>query len=175
MFTTGLLLAVLLLALPLRALNLPGSPIANLMFALCALLWTSGGLVYAALAVSGGSRRSPMMLAAQAVQLLGEASFPIPILAIWRPFATQPWQKSAARLVLICAVATAAALGYFSWIAISAEEGRLRLAELQPYIAYSAAVLLFAGAAISLRWSSTPRPIYLASLAIVIPVFGASL
>jgi two-component system LytT family sensor kinase len=175
MFTTGLLLAVLLLSLTLRALKLPGSPVTNLVFALCAFLWTAGGLTNVALVVAGFSRRSPVVLAAQAIQLFGAAAFPIPILAIWRSFATQPWQKIATRVLLICASLSAATLGYLSWVATAAEDGRLQLSALNRATAYSAGLLLLAGAVVSLRRRVTPRPIYLASGAIVAAVCGASL
>ena len=42
-FTTGLLITVLLLVLTLRAAKLPGTPLVNIGFAVCALLWCAGG------------------------------------------------------------------------------------------------------------------------------------
>ena len=81
-FTTGLLITTLLLVLTLRAAKLPGTPLANIVFAVCGMFWSAGGLVHAALLASGAARDSLSALAAQALQYTGAAAFPVPILAI---------------------------------------------------------------------------------------------
>ena len=100
-YTTGLLVTVLLLVLTLRAAKLPGTPLANIGFAACALLWTAGGLANALLLASGVAPGGRPALLAQAVQYSGGAVFPILILAIWRPFAMRAWQKTTIGILLV--------------------------------------------------------------------------
>jgi hypothetical protein len=100
-YTTGLLVTVLLLVLTLRAAKLPGTPLANIGFAACALLWTAGGLANALLLGAGVAPGGRPALVAQAIQYSGGAVFPILILAIWRPFATRAWQKTTVGILQI--------------------------------------------------------------------------
>src|SRR5882724_5322866 len=46
-YTAGLLITLVLLVLTLRSAKLPGTPVANIIFAVCGLLWSAGGLVKA--------------------------------------------------------------------------------------------------------------------------------
>src|ERR1700675_4947012 len=52
-FTTGLLITGLLLVLTLRAAKLPGTPLTNIVFAICGLLWSAGGLAETVLVAMG--------------------------------------------------------------------------------------------------------------------------
>ena len=174
-FTTGLLVTVLLLVLTLRAAKLPGTPLANIGFAVCALLWTAGGLVHTALLASGMPSLGGFALSAQAIQFTGAAAFPIPVLAIWRPFAVRPWQRRVARILRIGAWFFAATISLLVWSRPFLGAWWLPFVSLHSYTAYTAALLLIAGAATSLRRHSTPRALYLPSLAIVSAAFGASL
>jgi two-component system LytT family sensor kinase len=173
-YTTGLLITVLLLVLTLRAAKLPGTPLANIVFAVCALLWTAGGLAHAAFLASGMPDQSRLVLMARAVQFSGAGAFPIPILAIWRPFATLSWQKTAARCLHVFACFSAAAIAIFLWSGALGGAGPVPLDSLENFTGYNAALLCVLGAGISLRRSSTPRAVYLPSLAIVAAVCGAS-
>ena len=83
-FTTSLLITVVLLVLTLRAAKLPGTPIANIVFTMCALLWSAGGLAQAAFSATRTPHDSPVALAALAVQFTAAAAFPISILGLWR-------------------------------------------------------------------------------------------
>jgi two-component system LytT family sensor kinase len=174
-FTTALLITVLLLVLTLRAARLPGTPLANIVFALCALLWTAGGLVHTAMLASGMSRESGYALAAQAVQFTGATAFPIPVLAIWRPFAVRAWQKTAARILQIAVWLFAAVTSILVWSRTVLGAWWLPFVSLHSFTAYAATLLLVLGAATSLRRHSTPRAVYLPSLAIVSAVSGASI
>src|ERR1035437_10099834 len=78
-YTTGLLIAVLLLVLTLRAAKLPGTPLANIGFALCALIWTAGGLLHSAMLAAGLPRGEWHEMWAHALQYSGAAASPIPI------------------------------------------------------------------------------------------------
>src|SRR5215472_16511410 len=74
-YTTGLLVTVLLLVLTLRAAKLPGTPLANIGFAACALLWTAGGLASALMATLA-PRGSRGALVTEAIQYSGGAFLP---------------------------------------------------------------------------------------------------
>jgi two-component system LytT family sensor kinase len=168
-FTTGLLITTLLLVLTLRAAKLPGTPLANIVFAVCGMFWSAGGLVHAALLASGAARDSLSALAAQALQYTGAAAFPVPILAIWRPLAVRPWQKAAARILEIASWATAAAIAGFLWFAPPP------FATISRLTAYNAGLFILLGGAISLRRDTIPRAVYGPSLAIVTAVLGAAI
>jgi hypothetical protein len=115
-YTTGLLITLVLLALTLRAAKLPGTPIANIIFAICGLLWSAGGLVRAASLGSGMPELRGIASIALSVQYTGAASFPIAILAIWRRFAVQGWQQKAARILNLFAIFSAAAIALSFWL-----------------------------------------------------------
>jgi two-component system, LytTR family, sensor kinase len=173
-FTTGLLITVLLLVLTLRAAKLPGTPLVNIGFAVCALLWCAGGLAQAACSAAGLSRQSHAALVAQAIQWSAVAAFPIAVLAVWRPFAMLAWQKTAARLLHVTAWLCAAAIALPFWVgAVHGTDPDL-YAAFRLVAAYNAALLLLAGAFLLLRRRSTPRAVYLPSLAIVAAVCGAA-
>lgn len=174
-FTTGLLITVLLLVLTLRAAKLPGTPRANIVFAVCALFWTAGGLVHTAVLASGISSLGRLALVAQAVQFAGAGAFVIPLLAIWRPFAVLPWQKSAARILQICAWVFGASIAILVSFRAVTGSNWAPFTSLHSFTAYTGALLLAGGAAISLRRNSTPRAVYLPSLAIVAAVCAASI
>lgn len=165
-YTTGLLLAILLLVLTLRAARLPGTPLANIGFALCALSWTLGGLLYNALRGSGLPRDNTLVFLAYSLQYCGAAASPLPILAIWRDSAASTRQKIAARVVLIVAALSATAIGVLLWMRIGPNH-------IAVFTAYHAALFLLLGAAVSLRRSSAPRSVYLPSLVMVAAVVGS--
>jgi two-component system LytT family sensor kinase len=168
-FTTSLLITAVLLVLTLRAARLPGTPLANIFFAVCGILWSAGGLARILSLAAGMPHTARAVLAAQAVQYSGAAAFPIAILAIWRPFAALPWQRTAARTLEICAGVSAAAIMAMWW------SMRVSPAALARATACNAGIVLMLGAAVTLRRASTPRAVYLPSLAIVAALGGAAL
>ena len=174
-YTTGLLITVLLLVLTLRAARLPGSPLVNIGFAVCAMVWCIGGLVQAARSAAGMSSQSHIALVAQAIQFSAVAAFPIAVLATWRPFAVLPWQKSAARILYITACLAAGAIALPFWVGAFHRFDSDMFAAYRLVAASSAALLLVLGAAVSLRHGSTPRAVYLPSLAIVAAVCTAAI
>jgi two-component system LytT family sensor kinase len=173
-YTTGLLITILLLVLTLRASKLPGTPLVNIGFAVSAMLWCAGGLVKAAVFAAGLPSRGHAALVAQAIQYSAVTAFPIAVLAVWRPFALLAWQKTAARLLHITACLLAIAIALPFWVGAVHGFSPDLFAGFKLVAAYSAAALLVMGAAISLRPSSTPRAVYLPSLAIVAAVCGAA-
>ena len=164
-FSTGLLLSALLLVLTLRAARLPGTPLANIGFAACALCWTFGGLVHYALRASGVPGSNPWAIAAYAIQYSGAAASPIPILVIWREFAAGPRRKRALGVLLLVACGSGAAIIVPLCFGIGLNPASLA--------AYNAALFLLLGAAIALRRASTPRAVYLPSLLMVAAAGGA--
>jgi two-component system LytT family sensor kinase len=166
-YTTSLLIAVVLLVLTLRAARLPGTPLANILFAACGILWSAGGLARILLVAAGSPAISSLTIV-EAAQYSGAAIFPIAILAVWRPFAALPWQKTMARGLLICAVISAAVLVAMLW------SMRVSPVDLAQATAYNAGVVLALGA-VTLRRKSTPRAVYFPSLAIVGALCGAVL
>ncbi len=145
-YCTGLLVALLLLVLTVRAARLPGTPLANIAFALCAVVWCAGGIAYTAI---GGP-------VARLVQFTAALAVPIPVLAAW----------NASRLSRY-ASAAAVALALVLW------SGQAPLATLKPIMAYYAAVVLALGFA-SLRSAPMPRFLYLPSLTIVAAAWAAA-
>jgi two-component system LytT family sensor kinase len=173
-YTTGLLITVLLLVLTIRASKLPGTPSVNIGFAVCTLFWCAGGLARAAGFAAGLPPQGHAVLVAQAIQYSAVASFPIAVLAAWRPFALVPWQKTAVRVLHVTACLCAIAIALPFWVGAMHGFDPDLFAGFKLVSAYSAALLLLLGAAVSLRRGSTPRAVYLPSLVIVVAVCGAA-
>ncbi|MEO8370282.1 MAG: histidine kinase [Candidatus Solibacter sp.] len=174
-FTTALLITALLLVLTLRAAKLPGTPMVNIGFAVCALLWCAGGLGRAGCSALGIPRQAHAALVAQAIQYSAAAAFPIAVLALWRPFATTPWQKKASRVLHWIACILAAALTVVFWSPVLHDGTRMMFHVTQVATASNAAFLLLAGVIISLPRATTPRAVFIPSMAIVIAVWGAAI
>ncbi len=174
-FTTGVLLTLVLLVLTLRAAKLPGTPLANIGFSVCALLWTLGGLLNVIVSAAGFRDRSTGALIAQAIQFTGACAFPIPVLAIWRPFATLDWQRQTARFLRIAAWTLATAATILIWARALTAAASISLAPLHLSAAFGDTLLLAGGAFACLRFKGTPRAVYLPSIVIVAAVFTAML
>jgi two-component system, LytTR family, sensor kinase len=174
-FSAGVLITILLLALTLRAAKLPGTSKANILFAVCALAWSLGGLLQTALLAAGMARANQLVLAARALQFTGAAGFPIPVLLVWRSFAYQGWQRNAMRTVVRIAIVSVAGVAALLWLPALLGASPYALPSARQATAWNAAVLLLAGAVISLRRHAAPRPVYLPSLAIVACAWGAAL
>ena len=169
-FTAALLITVVLLALTVRAAKLRGNPLANIVFAVCALLWSAGGLAYATLIAAGVPRWSWVALAAHSAQYWGALAFPIPILAIWKPFAPSLQRKRAIHVLQIAACLSGGIIAILLWSAPpSVPIGVRRLS------AYNASAILALGAVIALKRDATPRAVYIPSWVIVSAVCGAAL
>lgn len=160
-YTTGVLITLVLLVLTLRAAKLPGTPIANIIFAACGLLWSVGGLARTASLGSGMAQLGGIASVALSVQYTGAAAFPIAILAIWRRYALQGWQQKAARILNILAIASAAVIAFSWWFHLFPHSMLMMLT------ASNAGVLLVAGPLVSLRRATTPRSIYIPSYVIL--------
>ena len=171
-FTTGLLITALLLVLNLRAARLPGSSRANVLFALCAVMWTAGGLMHTAILAAGLAQqgRTRLALVAQAIQFSGAIALPISILAAWGRYAEREWQRRASRILVIASCVLAALVTAGAWSRTLWGEATIANSALHDFAAYSVALLLCAGAAVNLRRSGTPRVILVPSLVIAVAV-----
>ncbi len=169
-YSAGLFLTVLLLALALRASRLPGSQPANVVFAVCGLLWSVGGL--AAATVAGSSSRWTLL--GQAIQYTGVLVFPIPVLAVWRPYAEKAGRARAARRVAAGARAAAAVLGAVIWSGPLLNAPFPAPANARLWATYNATVWLAAGAWTGLRKAAVPSAIRVPSLAIVLAAAAMS-
>jgi two-component system LytT family sensor kinase len=145
-YSTALLIAVLLLVLTLRAARLPGTPVANIAFAVCAVLWTAGGLAATVMSPAGLPTFVP-----RAIQFTAVIAVVVPVLAAW-----------GARRMAQFAILAGVALGVLVW------SGQL----LRPVIAvYAAAILIVGFATSSVR--RAPRVVFLPALTIVIAAVSA--
>lgn len=168
--TSALLITVVLLALTVRAAKLPGNPLANIVFAICALLWSVGGLMYAGLIAAGVPRSSSWLLAGRSIQYCAALAFPIPILSTWAPFAANPARRRVLGWLQIFAGLSAAVLAIFVWSAPV-----ILPAALRKLTVYNAAGMLAAGALIALKRRSTPRALYVSSWTIVAAIAATAL
>jgi two-component system LytT family sensor kinase len=150
-YSTAFLVSLLLLVLTLRAARLPGTPLANIAFASCAVLWTGGGLAHTALGASGFATFVPSAL--QYTAVLGVL---ISLLVTW---------GASGHLALVAAVGSAA-------FTVTVWSGAVPLTTLRPLIAYYAAAVLIVGV-FSLR--ERRRAILVPSLTIVLAACAAAI
>ncbi len=168
-YTTALLITIVLLALTVRAAKLRGNPRANIAFAVCALLWSAGGLAHAVLIAAGLPRSSLAETAAHFIQYCGALAFPVPILAIWKPFASSQRKK---RIILALQIAAGVSGGIIAILLLASTFLPIGVRRLT---ACNASVILALGAIIALKRNITPRAVYFPSWVIVSAVSGAAL
>jgi two-component system LytT family sensor kinase len=145
-YTTALLIAVLLLVLTLRAARLPGTPVANIVFAICAVLWTVGGLVATIMKPAGLATFVP-----RSIQFTAVLAVVVPVLAAW----------GARRMAQFATLAGGVLTVLVWWDRLP-----------RPLIAHYAAAVLIAGFVTS-PVRRAPRVIFLPSLTIVIAAVSA--
>lgn len=172
-FGAGLAISVLLLVLTLRAAKLPGTPLANILLAVCSLAWNLGGMMCAICLALGFPRASRPGALAAAFQFSSAAAWPLPLIAIWRPFATRPAQRIWTRLLFGLACFNAIALVTLLWSGPILGVSYLRPLSLYELTAFNGSILLIAGL-ILLRGQLTSRTVWLGSLATVFGVLGSS-
>jgi two-component system LytT family sensor kinase len=173
-FSVGLVISALLLVLTLRAARLPGTPVANLLLAVCSILWNAGGLASVI-----QNPRAPMdgtdpASIALAIQFTGAAVWPIPMLAIWRHLATERWQCVGWRYLKINAIVAAVVIvpGFWAAAAGAAVVPVLTLKELA---AYSATFLGLSAALLLLRGRSVSRALRFSLLSVLAGLLVTSL
>jgi len=174
-FTAGVVITVLLLALTLRAARLPGTPVANMMVALCALSWNLGGLVHVGAIAFGLPKEAQPAITASAVQFTGAALWPIPMLAIWRDFALLPWRRLGSRILQIFAIISAAAIVGSLWSAAILGVTLLPFDATKELTSYNGSILMVLGIAVSLWGRLTSRVVWFSSVTALLGVLGATL
>jgi two-component system, LytTR family, sensor kinase len=177
-FTAGLAITVKLLALTIRARRLPGTPYANILLVLCALAWNIGGLARVIALAMGHSKDSELSTLALAVQFSGGATWPVPLLAIWRPFATRWWQRRIAHVLLGIATLDATLIFVALWTKVIAGATLASLITLKEFTSYNG-LLLALGSVATLAGRPTSRPVRFSSLTILAGIsaitFGISI
>jgi two-component system LytT family sensor kinase len=172
-YSTGLAVTIVLLVLAVRTSGLPGTPCANILVAVCALLWNLGGLATTATFALGSAERDPAPLFLSALQFTGAAAWPLPILAIWRPAALLPWQKIGSRILQIVAVVSGSAIIVAVW-ALAVLRDTRRQYDVMELTSFNGSVLLIAGAVLLLKGRMTSRLTRFASAAILLGVLASS-
>ncbi|AHF92079.1 histidine kinase [Opitutaceae bacterium TAV5] len=104
------LVTAIFLTLSLRAGSAVVAPRANVILALCAFMWSLGGITSSLLEVFGASPEDRWLLLAQAMKMAGAIIWIVPMMAIWRPYVQRPWERIGLRLLQ--GVALLAALFY---------------------------------------------------------------
>lgn len=178
-FTAGLLMSVLFLVLTLRALRLPGTPLANVALALCALTWNIGGLAKTMTTVLGTTFPAGVVYWPAAIMFTGMWLWPVPVLAIWRNHSTRRWQRFGCGVLQ--AVGGLAALGVIGFHVAPGLLGAAGIAvedfiafEKQLFSGYGLALLAF-GTAMLIHDRPKSRSVWVAYVMILLGIFGSAL
>jgi two-component system LytT family sensor kinase len=172
-YSTGLAITIVLLVLAVRTSGLPGTPRANILVAVCALLWNLGGLATTATFALGSAETDPAPLFLSALQFTGAAAWPLPILAIWRPAALLSWQKIGSRILQFVAVVSGSAIILAVWVLAVLRDTRKQYDVMQ-LASFNGSVLLIAGAVLLLKGRMTSRVARFASAIILLGVLASS-
>jgi two-component system, LytTR family, sensor kinase len=174
-FAAGTVISALLLVLTSRASRLPGTPAANILFAVCSLLWNLSGFAHAiaiTLGTADGARVAQALLASQ---FTAAAAWPVALLAIWSPLAARSGrQRIGFKVLQTLSVVNFAVLAILLWSGILSSTHRQVPMMLKDATAYNGTILLALGMAL-FRDRLASRAMRLPSIAILIGVLGASL
>lgn len=173
-FSAGTTISLLLLVLTMRAARLPGSRVANLLFPVCSLVWNLGGLSHAAAITSGAPDQCRLSLTFLACQFSAAGAWPITLFALWRPLATQAWQRRGFQALQTLATLTCAGITIPLWLAVFGKVDSGTLLVVKESTAYNGTILLVLGIAV-FRERLVSRSMRVPSLAILVGVFGATL
>jgi len=171
-FSTGAAISVLLLVLTARAAKLPGASAANILFVTCCLVWNLGGLGHSVALTCGAPEQGRGALIILAWQYTAAAAWPITVLGLWSPLATQRWQKIGCRLLQALSVITCTLIVIPLWhgVLTGVNSSLLFLKESTPY---NGAILLTLGIAL-FRERLVSRAMRLPFLAMLVGTFGAT-
>jgi two-component system LytT family sensor kinase len=154
-FSLGIVISALLLVLTLRAVRLPGTPVANIGLAVCAMLWNVGGLICSFQHPESIIAEGAPPSIAMAIQFTGAALWPLPLLAIWRHMAVEKWQCSAWRYLQVLASILAIVVATGVWIGTAG--WHVPVAGLKQTAAYGSTFLLLSAASLLLRGKPASR------------------
>jgi two-component system LytT family sensor kinase len=172
-FAAGTAISVLLLVLTLRAAKVPGTPLANTLFAVCALIWNLGGLAGAVAITLGAHERGAVERTFLAIRFTIAAAWPIPLLAVWKPLAFHPWQKKGWALLQSLAALSCVAITLSLWAACFGGVSERTLFILKESTSYNATILLCLGIAL-FRNRLASGTMRLPLIAILTGVFGTT-
>jgi len=172
-FSTGTAISVLLLVLTARAAKLPGAIGANILFVTCCLVWNLGGLGHSVALTCGAPEQGRMALIILACQYTAAAAWPITVLSLWSPLATQRWQKIGCRLLQALSVITCTLIVIPLWHGVLNGGNFVSLLILKESTPYNGAILLTLGIAL-LRERLVSRAMRLPVLAMLVGTFGAT-
>jgi len=173
-FAAGTVISALLLALTSRASKLPGTPAANILFAVCSLLWNLTGFAHTTAITLGVPESARVAQALLASQFTAAAAWPACLLAIWSPLAVHSIRKRLGFKVLQAVSGmNFVVLAFLFWACVLSSASRPIPILLKESAAYNGAVLL-AFAMILFRDRLVSRAMRLPSLAILTGVLGAS-
>lgn len=172
-FSAGLVITLLLLILTLRAAKFPGSSFANIPLACCSFLWNLAGLVHVVLPL-WKSNHVHATLVASGIQFTAAAIWPIPMLAIWFPFAQFYWQKIGLWILQTFAFTNAIVVIALLWLAAFGVEVLPHnfVAELPSFGGLAVAM---AGACILLAGRSGPQILRISLSTAFLGVLGTTL
>ncbi|HLK50854.1 MAG TPA: histidine kinase [Bryobacteraceae bacterium] len=164
-FTVGVVISLLLLVLTIRAARLPGTPVSNILLAVCALLWNAGGFVTVLQHPQGTPDDPGVVSVALAIQFTGAGLWPVPLLAIWRHLALERWQCVCWRYLTALAYVDAAVIVIGFWAALLGPP--VVPLGLKEFSAYNATFLGLASAALLLRGRSVSRSLRFSYLVVL--------
>jgi two-component system, LytTR family, sensor kinase len=174
-FAAGTVISALLLVLTSRASRLPGTPTANILFAVCSLLWNVSGFARAIAITSGTPDGARVAQALLASQFTAAAAWPVALLAIWSPLAAHSRQQRIGFKVLhSLSIASFVVLAILLWFGILSNTHLQIHMMLKEVTAYNGTILLALGMAL-FRNRLVSRTMRLPSIAILVGVLGASL
>lgn len=172
-FATGTAISILLLGLTVRAAKLPGASTANLLFVTCSLLWNLAGLAHSVALTCGALEQGRAALIILACQYTAAAAWPITVLSLWSPLATQRWQKIGCRLLQALSVITCTLIVIPLWRVVLNGGNFVSLLILKESTPYNGAILLTLGIAL-FRKRLVSRAMRLPVLAMLVGTFGAT-
>jgi two-component system LytT family sensor kinase len=173
-FAAGTAISVLLLVLTVRAAKLPGTRIANALFAACSLVWNLAGLAHAIAITLGAPEQGRAALLILGCQFTGAAAWPVTVIALWSPLVSHRWQRIGCRLLQTLAALSCAAIVIPLWSGVFTATNYRSIIFLKESTAYNGAILLILGIAL-FRDRLMSRTMRIPSLAMLVGVFGATL
>lgn len=174
-FAAGTVISALLLVLTSRASRLPGTPAANILFAVCSLLWNLAGFAHTIAITLGVHESARVAQALLASQFTAAVAWPVALLAIWSPLAVHSTrQRIGFKVLHALSVVNFAVLAILLWSGILSNTHHQIPMMLKEVTAYNGTILLALGMAL-FRDRLVSRTMRLPSIAILVGVLGASL
>lgn len=173
-YTAGTLITLLLLALTLRAVKFPGTPIVNILLATCAFFWNLFGLIHAYGYMIGLSPETRIMQLAKTLQLTAASLWPITMIIIWRQFAAHPNKHIYSRCLQSLAMITGTILTIMIWVRFAMGIDLHAISWLKEMVVYNGVILTLC-AIIELKGRYTSRVVWISSFTTLIALLSTTL